>query len=437
MPEGFHFCGVYFDLMRIGDTVQGLQGRSIFDSRGNPTTEADLLCNGKVFRASCPSGASTGSQEALELRDGDPGICSGKGVSKALGGIRQIAESLGKIADRDVTDQREIDAFLCALDGTPNKRSLGANAILPVSIAFCRAGASALGMEPWEFVGKLHAPSASSRGEPRSPKLFFNVINGGSHSSSGLFVQEIMVSFPDRRPRDVLNKSSAFYAGLKELVGEKYLSTGIGDEGGFAPDVKSLEEALDLILEAGLRTGLEPEIALDVAATEFFTERGYDVGWKQGEPSLKSAEELIGYYEKVMRKYPQITMLEDPFAEKDYAAWKSFLPAAQRKGVKVVGDDLLVTDRRLVEEAGTNRWCDVALIKMNQVGTISETIDAVQEARRQGMLVMASHRSGETEDAFLSHLAVGIGADFMKAGALCRSERVAKYNEILRIVGEQ
>jgi enolase len=414
--------------MKVSE-IEEIVGRSIFDSRGNPTTEVDIRMGGEVYRASCPSGASTGSQEALELRDGNKDVCGGKGVDRAVAGIGEISREIKRIGELSIEEQRKIDEFLCQLDGTENKGRLGANAILPVSMAMCRAAAGLRRERLCEYIRLLCGGK-----EIRAPKLFFNVINGGSHAGNSLFLQEVMVSFGGGL-RQSLDASCVFHAALKKTVGEKYGSTGIGDEGGFAPQVGSLEEALDLIVEAGSLSKCAPEIALDVAATEFFDGR-YNLGWKCGGERYKSGEEMIEYYREIIRRYPSIKSIEDPFAEKDYRSWAAFFPVAQELGVRVVGDDLTVTNKTLIQKAGEEKLCDVALIKMNQVGSISETIDAVAEARKQGMKVMASHRSGETEDVFLSHLAAGIAADFMKSGALCRSERVSKYNELLRIFGE-
>lgn len=412
--------------MKISECVTKSRGRVVFDSRGLPTTEVELGTDRVLVIASCPSGASTGSQEALELRDGDPAVCRGKGVSNALASIRNILEEiLG--SNLSVDDQEGIDSLLCSLDGTHNKSKLGANAILPVSLAFCRLSAALARRQLWRRIGDMYGVK-----DAKMPRIFFNVINGGAHADTGLFAQEIMVSFNGRTPLEVLYSASLFRMHLKDIVKKKYGATGVGDEGGFAPPIRSLEEALDLIEEAEKAAGTELEIALDIAASEFYTGQGYNLGWKKNSEEISSAEELSRYYKSILQRY-KISLLEDPFAEKDYTAWQNFYPLAQECKVKVVGDDLLVTNPKLIREAAEKKYCHTALIKMNQIGTLSETLQAVREARNNGMDVMVSHRSGETEDVFLSHLAVGVSAEYVKSGSLCRSERVAKYNELIRI----
>jgi len=412
--------------MKIRECVNKILGREIFDSRGVPTVEVEIYMKEIVVRSSCPSGASTGSQEALELRDGGE-VCKGKGVAKALKSVNEIVSFLFS-SDIDLRNQREIDEALCKIDGTENKSRLGANAILPISVGFALLGGAVAKVPPWLYVSRLTGEEIAAK----IPKLFFNVINGGAHSGNGLFVQEVMVSFEGEQVVEILRKASTFILSLKEIVREKYGNVGVGDEGGFAPPVKSLEEALELIKEGEKRSGLAPKIALDAAASEFYMGDGkYNVGWKSSE-EVVSREELSAYYKKVSGKYG-ISIIEDPFAEKDYEGWSAFMKEAESAGMEVVGDDLIVTNKKLIREAGQKRWCNVALIKMNQIGTVTETLDAVKEARAQGMKIMASHRSGETEDTFLAHLAVGIGADYLKAGSLCRSERVCKYNELIRI----
>ncbi|KAH9386246.1 enolase [Nematocida major] len=465
--------------MKVKECIQKIIGRSIFDSRGIPTVEVDLNTVIGRVRASCPSGASTGSQEALEIRDAEKSVCMGKGVQKALMGVEEIATSLITKSFK-ITCQEEIDKHMNELDGTPNKSRLGANAILPMSICFVRLGARYLRIEDWMYIRMLmnNQPSESKKEAPENevlhlptggvlvnnmqadsrlgsvesalagpgstekerlrkklkastPQIFFNVINGGAHSDNGLFVQEVMVSFEGSTPYTMLSSASEFIAALKSIVKQKYKLTGVGDEGGFAPPINSLEEALDLIQSASQESGVTPQIALDVAASEFYKNNMYNVGWKTTE-KLIGADELAEYYEKIIKKY-KVCMIEDPFDEKDYAGWAAFMKRADSLGVRVVGDDLIVTNPELIRQAGEKKLCNVALIKMNQIGTITETISAVKEARQQGMKVMASHRSGETEDAFLAHLSVGIDADYLKAGSLCRSERVCKYNELIRI----
>ncbi|KAI5187007.1 enolase [Nematocida homosporus] len=410
-------------MTKVSECIRSIQGRTVFDSRGNPTTEVEMDTDLGNVRDSCPSGASTGSQEALELRDGS-GPCGGKGVCRAVQGIEKLA-TLVLLQDFLITDQGGIDEFMCQTDGTPNKANLGANAILPLSMAFARLGAMKKEAALWQYLNELYGGS----GEKKAPKLYFNVINGGAHADNGLCIQEVMVSFGGESVYEVLCNASSFIGVLKKQVCKKYGGSGVGDEGGFAPAIDTLEEALELIRETEKISKITTEIAIDAAASEFYRAGKYQV--KQGEKPLSSTE-LGAYYLEIAQKY-KVAMLEDPFAEKDFAGWKAFLPLAQKAGIRVVGDDLLVTSAKLIHWAGQEKLCDVALIKMNQVGTITETIRAVQEARKQGMRIMASHRSGETEDTFLAHLAVGLEADFLKSGSLCRTERICKYNELLRL----
>lgn len=415
--------------MKIKECIRGVIGRSIFDSRGSPTTEVEIeTVLGRVI-SSCPSGASTGSQEALELRDGQ-GPCEGKGVCNAVSNIQQLIEGLLK-EDILIEEQQKVDEILCKIDGSKNKSRCGANAILPISMSLARIGALEKKIPLWKYINELY----NGQGKKKLPKIFFNVINGGAHADNCLFVQEIMVSFPGETPYEVLCNASSFISCLKREVKKNYGGTGVGDEGGFAPLVQSLEEALELILSAGDCAGVRPVIAIDAAASEFYKEGVYLIHTRKGEQSLTS-KELQDYYLEIIDKY-KLSMIEDPFDEKDYEAWVSFLPEAQKKSVMVVGDDLLVTNAAMIKQAGEKKMCNVALIKMNQIGTITETLQAVSEARAQNMCVMASHRSGETEDTFLSHLAVGIEAEYMKAGSLCRTERVCKYNELIRIFDMQ
>ncbi|EHY66390.1 hypothetical protein NERG_00030 [Nematocida ausubeli] len=488
--------------MKIKEHVRKVIGRSIFDSRGIPTVEVDIEASFATARASCPSGASTGSQEALELRDGNNSKCMGKSVQKALIGVEELATSLIS-TPLEITDQAAIDKHMVSLDGTKNKSRVGANSILPISICFSRLGARCMKVQDWEYIQMLvnndkmypcgmcssapapAAPSDKSQDLPDGsvvvensnaeksveksaekeveqsaanesvpcknvkspegcrnsvqkknagltiPKIFFNIINGGRHSDNGLFVQEIMVSFEGNAPYTVLSCASEFIWALKAIVKKRYKLTGVGDEGGFAPPINSLEEGLDLIQEASAASGIKPVIALDVAASEFYQNGKYNIGWKTKDKFLTQAE-MIEYYIKIIKKY-KVVMIEDPFDEKDYEGWAKFMEEAAKLNVQIVGDDLIVTNPELIKKAGEKKLCNVALIKMNQIGTITETIQAVKEARHQGMKIMASHRSGETEDIFLSHLSVGLSADYLKAGSLCRSERVSKYNELVRI----
>lgn len=409
--------------MRICDVFEELVAREILDSRGMPTVEVELHTIIGVFRDSCPSGASTGANEAKTLLD-KPGEKGEKGVSKAIFNVRTIfAPKIAAMTEK-IADQRSIDAALCAIDGTPDKRRLGANAILPISLAFARAGAVSQNLSLREHVAAL------SGAEMAMPQPLFNVINGGMHSGNGLAFQEVMVTFSCGTFAQNLAQAALFYAKLRETVAKKYgaLFTSVGDEGGFAPPVRSVDEALELIMATHDAHGFaNMRIALDSAANSFFDGDSYAVDGKTLSPS-----DFVAFYVALVAKFPLIFSLEDPFAEDDAPSWKAL--AAQLRGkVKIVGDDLTVTNARLLRQAIDNALCDTLLVKINQVGTVSEALAAVAVARSAGMQLIVSHRSGETEDAFLSDFAVGIGAEFVKAGAPCRGERVAKYNQLLRI----
>ncbi len=410
--------------------IEAVRGREILDSRGNPTVEVDVTLEGGAFgRAAVPSGASTGQREALELRDGDTRRYLGKGVSKAVGGVNgEIATAL---TGRDA-DQRAVDTFLIQLDGTPNKGRLGANAILGVSMALARASAQAARVPLHVHLQRLYPGTAS----PVLPVPMMNILNGGAHADSSVDFQEFMVM-----PAGVSTFADAVRAGteifhtLRGILKKKGYSTGVGDEGGFAPSLSSNREALDLVLAAVVQAGYKPGddvfIALDVASSELWNEetRKYEFK-KSGEPT-RDADGMVSLYEDWVRQFPIIS-IEDGLAEGDWAGWKS-LTRALGSRIQLVGDDVFVTNPSILEKGITEGIANAILIKLNQVGTVIETLDAVAMAANAHYASVISHRSGETEDTTIADLAVGTGAGQIKTGSASRTDRVAKYNQLLRI----
>lgn len=405
-------------------TITDVFAREILDSRGNPTIEVDVLLAGGSFgRASVPSGASTGTHEALELRDGDGNRYSGKGV---LGAVKNVNDVIApEIVGMDADDQVEIDRTLIKLDGTPNKGNLGANAILGVSLACARAAAFDHGLPLYEYIGGIRAKTL--------PVPMMNVINGGVHAPNNLDLQEFMIvpvgaaSFSE-----ALKMCAETYHSLKKVLSSHGYSTSVGDEGGFAPDLPSSESALEVLLEAVQAAGYEPGkdicLALDPAASEFFSNGRYEL---KGEKKSFSAEEMVDYYDGLVRRFPIIS-IEDGMAEEDWEGWKIMTDRLAGK-VQIVGDDLFVTNpdrlKRGIEEGIANS----ILIKLNQIGTLTETLETISIARRARYSTVISHRSGETDDTFISDLSVGVEAGQIKTGAPARGERVAKYNQLLRI----
>jgi len=402
-----------------------VHGREVLDSRGNPTVEAVVVLeSGAVGRAIVPSGASTGEREAVELRDGDPRRYRGKGVLKAVDNIR------GKIAKRllgmESLNQREIDLTLVELDGTPNKSKLGANAILAVSMAVARASAEELGISLYEYIGGKNAR--------RLPVPLMNVINGGVHADNPLDLQEFMIvpvcggSFGE-----ALRAGVEIFHTLKDVLRERGFSTNVGDEGGFAPALGSTEEALDILMkateEAGYRPAEDVLFALDCASSEFYRD-----GFYHFEGRKLSAEELTAFYEQLLNRYPIIS-LEDPLSENDWEGWKVLTERLGGK-VQLVGDDLFTTNPATLQRGIEEHVANAILIKLNQIGTLSEALDAVMLAKERGYASIISHRSGETEDTFISHLAVAINAGQIKTGSASRTDRIAKYNELIRIEEE-
>ena len=407
--------------------IEQINAREILDSRGNPTVEVEVfLLSGAVGRVAVPSGASTGVHEAVELRDGDAGRYGGKGVLKAVDNVETtIADEL---IGWDALDQVGIDEFLIALDGTPNKGNLGANAILGVSLAVAKAAAAELGLPLYRYVGGVSARTL--------PVPLMNILNGGKHAADSTDLQEFMVA-PVGAPSfaEALRWGAEVYHSLKKVLKGKGYNTSVGDEGGFAPSLGSNEEAVELILEAIERAGYQPGediyLALDPAASEFYHEGRYILK-KEGREL--SGEEMVAFYQDWVKKYPIIS-IEDGLAEDD---WENWTLLVERIGdrVQIVGDDLLVTSVERVERAIREKAANSLLCKVNQIGTLTEAIAAVHLAQRASWTVVVSHRSGETEDTTIADLAVALNAGQIKTGAPCRSDRVAKYNQLLRIEEE-
>ncbi len=405
--------------------ILDVTAREILDSRGNPTVEVDVLLEGgTVGRAAVPSGASTGTHEAVELRDGDPSRWLGKGVAKAVQNVNDAIAQ--EIAGRDAADQAEIDRALIALDGTPNKARLGANAVLGVSLAVARAAAAAHGVPLHRYLGGVDARLL--------PAPMMNILNGGAHADNGLAFQEFMI-FPLGFDRfgDGLRAGSEVFHHLKKILHDQGLSTSVGDEGGFAPRVADTRAALEQIVKAIQKAGYAPgkqiAIALDAAASEFFRDGVYTVDGKR-----RSAAEMVDLYRELATAFP-IVSIEDGLAEDDWKGWRA-LTDSLGKTTQLVGDDLFVTHVGRLQKGIDGGIANAILIKVNQIGTLTETLDAIATARSAGYGAVISHRSGETEDTFIADLAVATGVGMIKTGSLSRSDRVAKYNQLLRIAEE-
>jgi enolase len=404
--------------------VQHVHAREIMDSRGNPTLEAEVrLAGGHIGRAAVPSGASTGTREAVELRDGDKTRYGGKGVRKAVANVNGvIAEALQGF---DALDQRGLDARMIALDGTDNKSKLGANALLGVSLAAAHASAASRGLPLWR--------SLAGDRSPQLPVPMMNIINGGAHADNNVDMQEFMVlplgasSFSE-----ALRTGAEIFHALKSVLRGRGLATAVGDEGGFAPDLKSNVEAIEVILEAvakaGFQAGSDVVLGLDVASSEFFKDSRYHL---QSENRYLSAEQFVDYLDGWVRQYPIVT-IEDGMAEDDWAGWK-LLTERMGANVQLVGDDLFVTNTRIFKQGIDQAIANSILIKVNQIGTLTETLDAIAMAEAAGYTAVVSHRSGETEDTTIADISVATTASQIKTGSLCRSDRVAKYNQLLRI----
>ena len=412
----------------MGFKIKEVKAREVLDSRGNPTVECEIFTENSIARAIVPSGASKGIHEALELRDNGKRY-HGKGVLKAVKNIKEIIAP--KIIGKDCRNQREIDEIMLSLDGTENKSNLGANAILAVSMAVVKVSAIEEGIPLYERIGQLIDNSSYIM-----PIPFMNIINGGKHAGNKLDIQEYMIAPVNvANFKEAIRVSSEIYHELKEIIKRKYgkKAINVGDEGGFAPPLKRIEEPIKLIMKAieKLDYANEVKLALDAAASEFYNENNkcYKVEGKE-----ISADELKEIYFKLLEDYPIIS-LEDIFAQDDWESWVSFRRETKGK-VQIVGDDLLVTNIRRIENAIEEKACNALLLKVNQIGTISESLDAASLAFLNHWNVMVSHRSGETEDTFIADLAVGLGCGQIKAGAPCRGERTCKYNQLLRIEEE-
>lgn len=421
--------------------ILNMRAREILDSRGNPTVEVEIETSLGKFFGFAPSGASKGKREALELRDGKKRFL-GKGVLKAVRNVNEILAK--KLKGMLLRDQREIDQILIELDGTENKKRLGANAICPISIAACKAISFSKNLSVFEYIRELAAPQDTKYQildtRYHLPRPSFNVINGGAHAGNDLDFQEFMVCPKAKSFSENLRIGCEIYYVLKDLISKKYgkQATNVGDEGGFAPQIKFPEKAIELILEAAKKLNYEKKISiiLDVAASQFF-----EKGFYKTKFGKFSGKKLANYYLKLIKNYP-IEAIEDPFSEEDLDSWKEFFSYFQSQNTRcqipdtnflIIGDDLLVTNKKMIELAKKENLCNGVIIKINQVGTVTEAIEAVQLAKSFSFKIVASHRSGETTDDFLADFSVGIFADYIKSGAPARGERVAKYNRLLEI----
>ena len=419
--------------MRIFCPILDVKAREILDSRGNPTVEAEVICEaGIAGRASVPSGASTGKFEALELRDRDEkDRYDGKGVNKAVANVNVDIKDI--VAGHSVTEQMHLDRMMIAYDGTENKSRLGANAMLSVSMASARAGAEMSGLPLFQYLGGTYAHIL--------PVPMMNIINGGAHTTSALDFQEFMIMPVGACCfREALRMGTEVYHVLRKLLLEDGQVTAVGDEGGFAPNLKNAEEALDYLMRAVERAGYQPgedvTFAMDAAASELYNdETGKYIfegeGRLKGSPVVRSADEMIAYYKKLTEKYP-LRSIEDGLDEEDWEGWVHMTRELGDR-VQLVGDDLFVTNSARLQRGIQMGAANAILIKVNQIGTVSEAMKAIETAKRAGYKVIVSHRSGETEDSFIADLAVGVNAGQIKTGAPCRSDRVVKYNQLLRI----
>jgi len=407
-------------------TIAKIAGIEILDSRGNPTVEADVfLADGSMGRAAVPSGASTGEHEAVELRDGDTSRYLGKGTRKAVAHINhEIADAL---RGKDATEQERIDRIMIDLDGTPNKGRLGANAILAVSLATARAAAASRDTPLYRYLG--------GAGACILPVPLMNILNGGAHADNSVDVQEFMIApYGAAKFSEALRMGVEVFHTLKKVLKKKGYSTAVGDEGGFAPNLKSNEEALDLVLEAiaqaGYRPGEQIGIALDPASSEFFANDRYV--FKKSDASERTSAQMVEFWMQWVRKYPAIISIEDGMAEDDWTGWKMLTEKLGKK-IQLVGDDIFVTNTSIFRKGIDQGIANSILIKVNQIGTLTETLQAMEMAKAAGYTSVVSHRSGETEDSFIADLVVATGAGQIKTGSASRTDRIAKYNQLLRI----
>jgi len=410
--------------------ITDVHAREILDSRGNPTIEVDVeLSSGVVGRAAVPSGASTGEHEAVELRDGDKKRFLGKGVQTAVKNVNEVI--YGAIVEMDAADQILIDRTMIALDGTPNKSKMGANAILGVSLACARAVAETFGMPLYRYLGGV--------GACELPVPMMNVINGGSHADSNVDLQEFMI-VPAGAPnfREALRMSAEVFQTLKGVVKAKGYSTGVGDEGGFAPSLKSNEEPLELIVDAVKKAGYVPGkdmfIALDPAASEFYDESKKKYIFSKSDKSERDSAQMVEFYQNLVKSYP-IVSIEDGLAQDDWDGWK-LMTEKMGSSIQIVGDDIFVTNTERLKAGIEKGIANSILIKLNQIGTLTETVQAIEMARRAGYTAVVSHRSGETEDSTIADLVVGMNTGQIKTGSVSRTDRIVKYNQLLRIEEE-
>ncbi|KXO16408.1 phosphopyruvate hydratase [Clostridiales bacterium KA00134] len=407
--------------------INSVHAREVLDSRANPTVEVEIYTeDGGFGRAIVPSGASTGAYEAVELRDGDKKRYMGKGVQKAVDNINEIIAP--KLYDYDVFDQIGVDTMMIELDASPNKGNLGANAILGVSMALARAAADELNLPLYQYLGGVGARTL--------PVPMMNILNGGQHADNNVDIQEFMISpIGAASFKEGLRMCSEIYHNLKNVLKEKNLSTGVGDEGGFAPNLASNEEAFEVIVEAikkaGYKPGEEVVLAVDVASSEIYKDGKYELA---GEKKTLTSREMIDFYKHLISKYP-IVSIEDGLAEDDWESWTIMTKELGDK-IQIVGDDLFVTNVKRLREGIEKKAANAILIKLNQIGTISETLETIELAKRNGYATVISHRSGETEDSTIADLAVAVNAGQIKTGAPARTDRVAKYNQLLRIEDE-
>ncbi len=407
------------------EKIEVIVAREILDSRGNPTVEVEVELGGGAFGwAAVPSGASTGKYEAVELRDKGKKRYGGKGVEKAVGSVNEVIAPA--LAGMDATDQRLVDKTLIELDGTPNKKNFGANAVLGVSLAVARAAADLLETPLYRYIGGANAC--------RLPMPMMNILNGGLHAANNVDLQEFMIMpVGGKTFKEALRIGAEVFHGLAGVLKDKGLSTAVGDEGGFAPDLKSNDQAVEMVLsgieKAGYKPGKDVVLALDPASSSFFMKGKYV--FSKSDQSKLNPDQMIDFYEDWVQRFP-IFSIEDGLAENDWKAWKMM---TERLGsrIQIVGDDLFVTNTDRIARGIKEKSANAVLIKLNQIGTLTETLDAIQMAHKAGWRAVISHRSGETEDTFIADLAVATGTGQIKTGSLCRSERVCKYNQLLRI----
>ncbi len=408
--------------------ITQIKAREILDSRGNPTVEVDIILNdGTLGRAAVPSGASTGQKEAVELRDGDKKRYMGKGVQKAVANVNDIISN--SLIDSDPTDQLRIDSILLELDGTKNKSNLGANAVLGVSLAAAKASAIYYGLPLYKYIGGVNAKVL--------PVPMMNIINGGRHADNNLDFQEFMIIPAGAKSfREALRMGTEVFHSLKNVLHKKNLSTSVGDEGGFAPDLKSNEEAFEVIIAgiegAGYKAGKDVYLGLDAASSEMWVKGKYEF-YKSHQPT-KTAAEMVELYKQMVKDFPIISM-EDAMSEEDWDGWK-LLTDALGSQVQLVGDDVFVTNKEILKKGIESKICNSILVKVNQIGTLTETLETIELAKSSSYTNVISHRSGETEDVTISDIAVATNAGQIKTGSLSRTDRTAKYNQLLRIEEE-